>query len=146
MRLWFCALAALAAAAPVVALAEDGALRDGAYEVAYRLELPHLESRGEEVRTLCLRDVGGAAALPALSPNNPLAGCPARNVRRVEGGFAFDIVCPGGGAARASAEFSTSEESFQGVIAMTMGGKNMTMSEVQRGRRVGDCAAAADMR
>jgi hypothetical protein len=146
MRWRFLGLAALAAAAPAAALAEPGVLRDGAYEVAYRLELPHLESRGEQVRTLCLRDVGGSAALPALSANNPLAGCPARNLRRTVEGFAFDIVCPGGGAARASAEFSTSAESFQGVIAMTMGGKNMTMSEVQRGRRVGDCAASADTR
>jgi hypothetical protein len=32
---------------------------------------------------------------------------------------------------------------FEGRIAMVMGGKNMTMSEVQTGRRVGSCDPSA---
>jgi hypothetical protein len=31
---------------------------------------------------------------------------------------------------------------FAGRVAMVMGGKNMTMVEVQRAQRVGDCGSA----
>jgi hypothetical protein len=30
---------------------------------------------------------------------------------------------------------------FAGRVAMVMGGKNMTMAEVQRAKRVGDCGS-----
>jgi hypothetical protein len=51
----------------------------------------------------------------------------------------FDILCEGRGAAWASAVYRLMPDAFEGRIAMVMGGKNMTMTEVQSGRRIGAC-------
>lgn len=131
-------LIATAAFAPAQSRAEEP-LRSGLYEVTYRLELPHVAPGPKEVASVCLADVGGAKAFPVLSANNPLAGCPAGHARRDGREFSFDIVCPGGNAAKAYALYDLSADAFEGRIAMNMGGKNMTMTEAQRGRRVGDC-------
>jgi hypothetical protein len=119
------------------------ALADGSYEVRYRLELPHVEARVEETATVCLSDAGGASAFPVLSANNPLAHCPAQNIRRDGDAILFEIVCPGGGSAKAQGLFDLRKDGFEGRIAMNMGGKNMTMTEVQRGKRMGDCDPSA---
>lgn len=132
--------ALLAAAAP--ALGQD-APQAGAYEVRYRLELPHIESHDDMTATVCLAEPGGAGGFPVLSANNPLGHCPVQNVRGEGGTVAFDIVCPGGNAAKAYALFDVKRDAFEGRIAMNMGGKNMTMTEVQRGKRVGECAKGA---
>lgn len=138
-RLAFLAAAPLALAA--FAAAADGAgPRPGAYEVSYRLELPHIESRDETVTRVCIGDAA-QTGLPVLSGNNPLAHCPVTNVRRDGTELLFDIACPGGNAAKAQALFDLRADGFEGRIAMNMGGKNMTMTEVQRGRRVADCDA-----
>ncbi|MFC3694013.1 DUF3617 domain-containing protein [Chenggangzhangella methanolivorans] len=128
-------------ASPV--LAQNPAVPDGLYEVEYRLDLPHLENHDVQTRKVCLKDVGGGSAFPVLSANNPLAACPADKLKREGADVSFEIRCPGGGAARGLALYSIMADRFQGSIAMTMGGKNMTMTEVQRGKRVGDCEAAA---
>lgn len=135
-RLLF-ASAFLASAAPALG---EGAPQAGAYEVRYRLELPHVENRTEETTVVCLPQPGAPTGFAVLSANNPLGHCPAANVRREGGALSFDIVCPGGNAAKAFALFDVTTDGFQGRIAMNMGGKNMTMTEVQRGRRQGDCA------
>jgi hypothetical protein len=120
----------------------EGLLQPGAYEVEVRMELPHLESwSARSTAIICLPHPGGA--LPVLSANNPLADCPAETVRREGGALRFAIVCPGINAARARAVFDLAPDAFEGRIAMTMGGKNMTMTEVQRGRRLGPCPAPA---
>lgn len=136
---------AFLAATPLVfaaftATAGEPELKPGAYEVAYRLELPHIESRDETVVRVCLGDAA-LTGLPVLSANNPLAHCPVKNVRRDGRELLFDIVCPGGNTAKAYALFDLRADAFEGRIAMNMGGKNMTMTEVQRGRRVADCDA-----
>lgn len=131
-----CALLSLLATCPAGA---DADIRPGAYEVTFRLELPHVESGPGETRTVCLADPESGFAV--LSANNPLAHCPMRNFRREAGELMFDIVCPGGNSAKAQALFDLRADAFDGRIAMNMGGKNMTMTEVQRGRRIGDCAA-----
>ncbi|WP_374310392.1 DUF3617 domain-containing protein [Methylocella sp.] len=130
--------AALTCAFCAPAGADEG-LSAGAYEVRYRLELPHVESRDEAAATICLS--GRDAAPPVLSANNPLAHCPADHIRRDGAELSFDIACPGPNAAKAYALFAVRGERFEGRIAMNMGGKNMTMTEVQQGRRIGDCAA-----
>jgi hypothetical protein len=78
-----------------------------------------------------------------LSANNPLASCPAQNVEREGAELRFDIRCAGRGAAWAHAVYTLRLAAFEGLIAMVMGGKNMTMTEVQKGRRVGPCDPAA---
>lgn len=119
------------------------ALPDGSYEIRYWLELPHVESRDEGAVTMCLSGAGGSSAFPVLSANNPLAHCPPQNIRRDGDAVLFEIVCPGGNSAKAQGLFDLTKNGFEGRIAMNMGGKNMTMTEVQRGKRVGDCAAGA---
>lgn len=135
-------LIALAAASP--ARAQD-APQAGSYEVRYRLELPHVEGGAEETATVCLSEPGVSKGFAVLSANNPLGHCPVGEVRREGGAVTFDIVCPGGNAAKASARFDVTPNGFQGRIAMNMGGKNMTMTEVQRARRVGECAPGASV-
>lgn len=115
----------------------------GSYEVRYRLELPYVEGSDEQTVTVCLADIGGSTEFPVLSANNPLAHCPTQNVRRDGDELSYDIVCPGGNAAKAHALYALRKDGFQGRIAMNMGGKNMTMTEVQKGARVGTCAPEA---
>jgi hypothetical protein len=115
----------------------------GSYEVEVRLELPHLEDWAvKKLATICIAEDGGSRGLVVLSDNNPLARCPASNIRQDGDTLTFDIVCEGRNAARASAKFLLAAERFRGRIAMVMGGKNMTMTETQVGRRVGSCPAS----
>ena len=128
------------------ARAEESALEQGAYEVAVRLELPHVENAGaQKMATICIdkADPGGTFGLAVLSENNPLGHCPASNVHQEGDTLTFDIKCPGGNAAVASAKYILLGQRFDARIAMKMGGKNMTMTEVQTGHRTGDCPASS---
>jgi hypothetical protein len=124
---------------------EEALLQAGSYEVKVRLELPNVVNwAASRTTTICIPYVGrlSNAPLPVLSDNNPLAKCPARNVQRTGATLSFDIVCAGRNAARARAVYTLMPQEFRGRIAMVMGGKNMTMTEEQRGRRVGGCDLA----
>ena len=140
--------ALLVIAAPwglAVGARSDGPARlaRGTYEVAVRLELPHVEDMGaSKVATICVSALadGGNHGLVVLSENNPLAHCPASNVREEGDTLTFDIICPGGNAAIASAKYTLGAHRFDGRISMKMGGKNMTMTETQAGHRTGDCS------
>lgn len=118
-------------------------MQTGSYEVQISLELPHVEDTGaKKTSMICVtgpenKDNRG---LLVLSENNPLGHCPASNFHQEGDTLTFDIACPGGNAAIASAKYVLGARSFQGRISMKMGGKNMTMTETQTGRRVGDCA------
>jgi hypothetical protein len=118
-------------------------LMSGSYEVEVRLELPHLEDWAvKKLETICISaSDDGRRGLVVLSDNNPLAACPASNVRQNGDILTFDIICEGRNAARASATFQLASHQFRGRIAMVMGGKNMTMTETQVGRRIGTCPA-----
>ncbi len=141
MRMRWIALAALCACA-TSALAQE-TVPSGAYEVTYSLELPHVAPTQSNTAKVCLAD---GHAFPVLSANNPLARCPASDVRREGREVSFRIACAGPNAAKADALFDLRDDGFDGRIAMNMGGKNMTMTEVQHGRRVGDCAAGDTIR
>jgi hypothetical protein len=124
----------------------EAPLQAGTYEVTFRLELPHVEEWAvDKTTTICVPNAGGASAapLPVLSGNNPLATCPASNLRREGAMLTFDIRCPGRNAARARAVYTLMPGGFKGRIAMVMGAKNMTMTEVQAGRRIGSCDLAS---
>jgi Protein of unknown function (DUF3617) len=135
----------LFAAGLLAAVAQAGpngpVLQDGAYAVQVRLELPNVLpwTAPASTTTICLPDDGANGALPVLSANNPLAKCPAENVEREGAVLRFDIRCTGRGAAWAHAVYTLGPAAFEGRIAMVMGGKNMTMTEVQHGRRIGPC-------
>jgi hypothetical protein len=116
--------------------------RSGLYEVISRLELPHLERWAIDKKTwVCLfsREESHAIPLPVLSGNNPFATCSASNFTTHAGTFQYDILCPGRGAAKAHAIYELGPDKFAGRIAMVMGAKNMTMTEIQHAKRVGDC-------
>jgi Protein of unknown function (DUF3617) len=122
----------------------EALLEDGAYEVRVHLELPNVLSWSatRSTTTICLPyENENRAPFPVLSRNNPLATCPARNLQQDGATLRFDILCEGRGAAWASAVYELMPAAFEGRIAMVMGGKNMTMTEVQSGRRVGGCDA-----
>ena len=131
------------AAATAVAHSEE-TLRPGTYEVEVRLELPNVLSWSpQRIATICLPADEDAAPFPVLSANNPLADCAVNDIRRDGARLTFNLACSGRGAAVAWATYSLQPESFRGRIAMVMGGKNMAMTEVQAGRRVGDCDTAS---
>lgn len=130
---------------PVAAL--DLGLASGAYDVTVRLELPHLDTgTATKVTRLCVEEEAEnpTFGLGVLSDNNPLAKCPHTKIDSSDSGvLRFDVVCPGTNTGQASATFDLFEDRFEGRITMKMGGKNMTMTEVQRGHRVGPCPAGA---
>jgi len=130
----------------VAARGEDvRVLQAGEYEVSVSLELPHVEDIGaSKVATICVPEGDSRPpwGLAVLSENNPLARCPASNVHQDGNTLTFDIICPGGNQAIASAKYTVAAQRFAGVIAMTMGGKNMTMIERQTGHRIGSCKPA----
>lgn len=129
-----------------VAEPESNPLRGGSYEITYRLELPHLERWAIGKRkTVCLTGAQ-QSVLPVLSSNTPFAKCRAENWRRDGAELSYDIVCDGRASARAHAAYRIGPHEFTGRIAMVMGAKNMTMTEVQSGRRAGSCDLASAAR
>lgn len=117
-------------------------LRPGAYEVQMKLELPHVEdASAQKSSTVCITG-SGTRGIVVLSENNPLARCPASNIKQAEDVLTFDLICEGHNQAVATARFRLSQDRFTGAFDMKMGGKNMTMTERQTGHRVGNCDAA----
>ena len=117
----------------------------GSYEITARLELPHLKRWGVDKTTIiCLSNSkeGYEIPVPVLSANNPFAKCTATNLMADGLKLEYDIVCPERGAARGHAVYELSPNAFNGRVAMVMGAKNMTMTEVQHGRRIGECSPA----
>ncbi len=124
----------------------QAAMQDGSYEVQVQLELPNVNMPAKKTATICVTGDadGGTHGLAVLSDNNPLAKCPASNIRQEGNTLTFDIVCLGANLARASATYTLEPRQFRGRIAMWMGGKNMTVTETQLGSRVGDCEASSE--
>ena len=125
----------------------DGRLpQDGSYELTARLELPHLERWAVDKKTIvCLPTSRNDDELPIpiVSANNPFAKCSSANVTIKTAKLEYDIVCPGRGAAKGHAVYLLSADTFFGRVAMVLGAKNMTMTEVQQARRIGECSPAA---
>jgi Protein of unknown function (DUF3617) len=148
MRLrWAASAAILVGILAGAASAAEGEalLQDGSYEVKVRLQIPNVWNwAADKTATICIADAAGTSDVPfsVLSGNNPLADCPIGNVRRDGARLSFEILCAGRDAARAHAAYTLMPRDFVGRIAMVMGAKNMTMTEVQVGRRVGDCDPA----
>ena len=117
----------------------------GSYAITTRLELPHLERWAiDKTTTICLSGhvAGGQIPIPILSANNPYTTCAAANLMIDHGKLEYDVLCPGRGSAKAHATYLLGADHFAGRVAMVMGGKNMTMVEVQHAHRIGDCNSA----
>jgi hypothetical protein len=114
----------------------------GSYEITARLELPHLERWGVDKTTvICLPPLlnDDKLPIPIVSANNPFTKCSVANLMTQTPKLEYDIVCPGRGAAKGHAIYILSDGAFSGRVAMVLGAKNMTMTEVQQGRRIGNC-------
>jgi hypothetical protein len=122
--------------------AGSATLPDGAYEVVSRLELPHVERWAiDQITNICITAARRAEGvpIPVLSANNPFAECAAANFVADGASIEYDIVCPGRASAKAHASYRLEQPGFTGRVAMVMAAKNMTMTEIVRARRVGDC-------
>jgi hypothetical protein len=121
----------------------DGRLpQGGSYELTARLELPHLERWAVDKKTLVCLPISlndDDLPIPIVSANNPFAKCSSANVTAEFSKLEYDIVCPGRGAAKGHAIYLLSGDRFSGRVAMVLGGKNMTMTEVQQAHRIGEC-------
>src|SRR5215207_3677968 len=129
------------AVAGLAKAAELMTLRTGNYEIEVRVELPHLgDMNTKTVTHVCLSSgKGNNHGMAVLSANNPLAKCPTFNIRQERDELTFDIICEGKNQAKATAEYVLAPERFSGRITMKMGGKNMTMTELQVGHRISGC-------
>lgn len=135
-------LAALMIVAAFLSPAHAGpSMKEGAYEIEVTLELPHvIDTSTRKIERLCLgADQSQTLGLVVLSNNNPLGKCPASNVNSSSDTLSFDVACQGVNAAAGHARYQIMPEDFRGRIEMKMGGKNMTMTEVQVGHRIGSC-------
>ena len=124
------------------ACAEGRLPQGGSYELTARLEIPHLEHWAVDKSTIiCLPSSlkNNDLPIPIVSANNPFANCSSANVTAGVSILEYDIVCPGRGAAKAHAIYRLSADGFSGRVAMVLGGKNMTMTEVQQAHRTGEC-------
>lgn len=145
-RMLLAMLISLTVAPPVVCQTrlDEASLPDGSYAITARLELPHLERWAiDKTTTVCLSGhaAGGQIPIPILSSNNPYGACAAANLAIDHGKLEYDVLCPGRGSAKAHATYLLGADHFAGRVAMVLGAKNMTMTEVQRAHRVGDCSA-----
>jgi hypothetical protein len=124
---------------------DEALLPVGSYAITTRLELPHLERWAiDKTTTICLSGhaAGGQIPIPILSANNPYARCATANLVIGNDKLEYDVVCPGRDSAKAHATYLLGANHFAGRVAMVLGGKNMTMAEVQRAQRVGDCGSS----
>jgi hypothetical protein len=124
-------------AAPAAGAA--GGLPEGAYRVAVHVAIPNVETSDYDFETeICWRGAEDPAmALGPLGPG-PLARCPSQAQDTPEGATVA-TVCEGPNAGFATASYRRTAGGFAGRVAINLGGKNMTMAEVQRGTRMGEC-------
>ena len=121
--------------------AADPLLTPGLYRVEVRISLPNVQDTAAPVvLTRCVTpgDLQSGQAFFVLS-DNPLKNCDLLDYEVTADTAVYRITCPGPNRGSAVAVFDTTGISYRGTIKMNMGAKNMTMSETQVGRRVGDC-------
>ena len=131
----------VAALAATASNAADSSLTPGQYQVEVRISLPNVQDVAVPlVVTRCVSpdDLKSGQAFFVLS-DNPLKSCDLLDYEVTSGTTVYRIACTGPNRGSAVAVFDTRSTSYHGVIRMNMGGKNMTMSETQAGKRIGDC-------
>lgn len=137
----------MALASVIAALAATGSgaanpsLTPGLYQVEVRIDLPNVQQAAPPiVLTRCVSppDLESGQAFFVLS-ENPLKHCDLLDYQASTDAATYRIACPGPNKGSAVAVFETAGTAYRGSIKMNMGGKNMTMSETQVGRRIGSC-------
>ena len=123
------------------AQAAEVALSPGLYRVEVRLSLPNVQDTAPPTlmtRCVSLTDLQTGSAFFVLS-DNPLKTCDLLGYEVSADRAVYRIACAGPNRGTAVALFDLAATGYRGTIAMNMGGKNMTMSETQVGKRIGDC-------
>jgi len=121
--------------------AAESPLLPGLYEVEVRISLPNVQDVARPLLvTRCITpdDADSGRAFFVLS-DNPLKRCNLVDFEAASGKASYRIECPGPNRGHAIASFELGKTAYRGTINMNMGGKNMTMAEVQAGKRAGDC-------
>jgi hypothetical protein len=116
-------------------------LTPGLYEVEVRISLPNVQDAAAPIvltRCMSATDLESGRAFFVLS-DNPLRNCAQVDYKAAADIATYRIECPGPNRGSALAAFRITGIRYRGNIRMNMGGKNMTMSETQVGRRIGDC-------
>ncbi len=113
----------------------------GLYRVEVRIALPNVQDVAVPlILTQCVTDadlVSGHAF--AIQSENPLRACGTIDYLIGEELITYRVACPGPNMGYAQARFEATTNTYRGSIYMNMGGKNMTMSETQTGKRLGPC-------
>ena len=131
----------IAALMAFASAAANSLLIPGLYQVEVRIVLPNVQNAAAPVVvTQCVSaaDLDSGRAFSLLSAN-PLKNCDLLDYQMTDGAATYRIACPGPNRGRALAAFETTATTYRGSIKMDMGAKNMTMSETQAGKRIGDC-------
>lgn len=132
MRSGWIILAAGALVTPVTA----GEMVPGLYEITYHMEMPHLERYAlPGSASICIRGV----PFPVFSGNGAFDGCEVKDRRSDAEGLHYTLACKGASGARAFALYKPEAGGFRARILVKLGAKNMTLTEVQVGRRVANC-------
>jgi hypothetical protein len=141
MRTLIAPVQVLAALAATAAAAAEPALSTGWYQVEVRIALPNVQEVAAPMvvsRCISAADLQSGQAFGVLS-DNPLKECDVLDYQVSDGTATYRIACQGPNKGSAVAVFDLARDAYRGVIKMNMGGKNMTMSEAQAGKRTGDC-------
>ena len=119
-------------------------LMPGLYEIEVRIDLPNVQNAAAPmVLTRCVgsADVESGKTFFVLS-DNPLKNCPLLDHQVTADTVTYRILCPGPNMGSAVGVFDFTGSAYRGSIEMNMGGKNMTMSGTQVGKRIGECPGA----
>jgi len=116
------------------ALAHD--IPPGLYAIEYRLEMPHLERYA--VTNRVERCIDGER-LPVISAKQAFTDCALEDRISEPARLRYSLICEGASTARAFAEYKPAPDGFTGRIFVKLGAKNMTLTEVQSGIRLGAC-------
>lgn len=141
MRIFSAGLGVMVALAAGESCAEGLSLTPGLYQVEVRLSLPNVDnavSPSTSTRCVTPADLQSGRAFFVLS-DNPLKQCELLDYHATANTAFYRIACPGPNRGSAVAFFDTTQTAYWGTIKMNMGGKNMTMSEAQVGRRIAEC-------
>jgi hypothetical protein len=136
--------AGFAALGAMTVLAQERALLEpGLYEVTVTLALPNvkeiplLEKIERCITPATLRD---GSAFGVLS-ENPAKSCNRLDYEMSDGSATFRVDCLRPNSASGKGVFELHRRDYRGTISLQMGGKNMTMSELQSAHRIGECRA-----
>ena len=141
MRTLIAGASVVGALAATGAGAADSLLTPGLYQVEIRIALPNVQDVAAPmvlIRCVSPADLKSGQAFFVLS-DNPIKNCALLDYEVTADTAIYRIACPGPNRGSAVAVFVTTGTAYRGSIKMNMGGKNMTMSEMQTGKRIGDC-------